>query len=357
MFSLIITVISIALVAALALATLYYGGTAYSQAQANAKVSQIKNQAQQLLGAADLFYANKGRWPLTTQELVDERFLKSIPVAQTAMREALADASEWTMAVPEVPVFLLSTDIPEACRGINQDNLGQRGILTEPVQGALFQCYGQSLSTLTTVVSRNARFLEDAATTSGSTIEGVVLRTGPTPPENDVAWLVRPSAPEVASASSAAGGPGTTEPPAVVQTVTLGSSVLPGGTLGLNYNFDLKPLLQASGPAVNFSEVTWELLSGSVPGLTVIDGVLGGAPTSAQAQGTAAIRATYRGVSAEQAYSLGVTAGSPIATVSGSLNRSVFAGFQNLVGNTITIRNTGSGGAAGDGGHGTCGRI
>jgi hypothetical protein len=103
----------------LALATLYYGGTAYSQAQANAKVSQIKNQAQQLLGAADLFYANKGRWPLTTQELVDERFLKSIPVAQTAMREALADASEWTMAVPEVPVFLLSTGIPEACRGIN----------------------------------------------------------------------------------------------------------------------------------------------------------------------------------------------------------------------------------------------
>ena len=51
MFSLIITIISIALVAALALATIYYGGSAFNKGSADAKASQFINEGQQLTGA------------------------------------------------------------------------------------------------------------------------------------------------------------------------------------------------------------------------------------------------------------------------------------------------------------------
>lgn len=51
MFSLIITIISIALVAALALATIYYGGSAFNKGSSEAKASQLINEGQQINGA------------------------------------------------------------------------------------------------------------------------------------------------------------------------------------------------------------------------------------------------------------------------------------------------------------------
>lgn len=54
MFSLIITIISIALVAALALATIYYGGSAFTRGGDAAKASQLINEGQQLQGARTL---------------------------------------------------------------------------------------------------------------------------------------------------------------------------------------------------------------------------------------------------------------------------------------------------------------
>lgn len=58
MFSLIITIISIALVAALALATIYYGGTAFNKGSAAAVASQLINEGQQINGAVALFRAD-----------------------------------------------------------------------------------------------------------------------------------------------------------------------------------------------------------------------------------------------------------------------------------------------------------
>ena len=57
MFSLIITVVSIALVALLAIATIYYGGTVYSNYTASAEASTLTNQASQLYAGA-LLYRN-----------------------------------------------------------------------------------------------------------------------------------------------------------------------------------------------------------------------------------------------------------------------------------------------------------
>jgi hypothetical protein len=58
MFSLIITIISIALVAALALATLYYGGSAFNKGSAGATAARIINEGQQINGAVQLARAD-----------------------------------------------------------------------------------------------------------------------------------------------------------------------------------------------------------------------------------------------------------------------------------------------------------
>lgn len=57
MFSLIITIISIALVAALAVASVYYGGNVFQQSTAKAQASTLVAQAQQI-AAANTLYAN-----------------------------------------------------------------------------------------------------------------------------------------------------------------------------------------------------------------------------------------------------------------------------------------------------------
>lgn len=58
MFSLIITIISIALVAALALATIYYGGTAFNKGSDQATASRFINEGQQVNGAVAMAKAD-----------------------------------------------------------------------------------------------------------------------------------------------------------------------------------------------------------------------------------------------------------------------------------------------------------
>jgi type II secretory pathway pseudopilin PulG len=56
MFSLIITIISIALVAALAVATIYYGGTAFTTGSTKAQAAGLVSSAQQIAGAEVLYF-------------------------------------------------------------------------------------------------------------------------------------------------------------------------------------------------------------------------------------------------------------------------------------------------------------
>jgi type II secretory pathway pseudopilin PulG len=60
MFQLIVAVISIALVAALALASIFYGGEAFTRGQLKAQVTTMINQAQQISGANTLYKNDKG---------------------------------------------------------------------------------------------------------------------------------------------------------------------------------------------------------------------------------------------------------------------------------------------------------
>lgn len=80
MFSLIITIISIALVAALAVASVYYGGNAFSQGTAKANASALVAQAQQI-AAANTLYANDNSGVLAadTATLKTGGYLASVP--------------------------------------------------------------------------------------------------------------------------------------------------------------------------------------------------------------------------------------------------------------------------------------
>lgn len=86
MFSLIITIISIALVAALAVATIYYGGDAFNKNGTRAKAVKVVNAGQQINGAIEVYKAQKGTVPASLDDLVTNNMLKSIP------------AGDWTMA-------------------------------------------------------------------------------------------------------------------------------------------------------------------------------------------------------------------------------------------------------------------
>lgn len=87
MFQLIVAVISIALIAALAIASIFYGGDAFTKSSEKANVTTLINQAQQIAGASALYKTDRGV-AITTgtgedpvQVLVDGGFLAQAPAA------------------------------------------------------------------------------------------------------------------------------------------------------------------------------------------------------------------------------------------------------------------------------------
>lgn len=99
MFSLIITIISIALVAALALATLYYGGSAFNKGSTGATAARLINEGQQINGAVQIAKADAAAGSISAvpEALADlatadatsgESYLAQVPAGWTG---ALAD--------------------------------------------------------------------------------------------------------------------------------------------------------------------------------------------------------------------------------------------------------------------------
>ena len=101
MFSLIITIISIALVAALAVATIYYGGSAFTNGSAKAAASTVVAHAQQITGANTL-YANDNNGTFNavitgTGSLVAGGYLASAPaIPANVTSEAISTSNLFT---------------------------------------------------------------------------------------------------------------------------------------------------------------------------------------------------------------------------------------------------------------------
>lgn len=228
MFSLIITSISIALVAALALATLYYGGDAFNQGRADAAASKILNQGQQLLGAADLFRANMGRYPDNVAELVSDDYLKTIPVAQaTALQAAMAAGEAWGMPRARVPVFVLPATEASPCKRVNHRAYGMDGILPRAHDSLATQCYGPTTDTadLTTVVAKSGAYLREAALANHTSLPTAdVYPEGTALPAADAegAWTARPGE-ALAAETPAASPPDGTDAAACLTFTTSGA--------------------------------------------------------------------------------------------------------------------------------------
>lgn len=71
MFQLIVAVISIALIAALAIASIFYGGDAFTKSSEKANVTTLINQGQQIAGAAALYKTDNAGFPAAIADLND----------------------------------------------------------------------------------------------------------------------------------------------------------------------------------------------------------------------------------------------------------------------------------------------
>ena len=89
MFSLIISIISIALVAALAAATVYFGGSAFNKGADDALASTFINGAQQINGAFSIAASSNDAAVSTVSTLTGE-YLQQIPSINGTVLDSLA---------------------------------------------------------------------------------------------------------------------------------------------------------------------------------------------------------------------------------------------------------------------------
>ncbi|WP_075881810.1 hypothetical protein [Vreelandella massiliensis] len=109
MFSLIITIISIALVGALAVASIYYGGDAFSQGTGKASVTALVNQYQQIKGAADLYHIENMSAPTDISDLTTE-YLETQPDPSEYA------SGDWEISSGDISLSGIETDL---CTYIN----------------------------------------------------------------------------------------------------------------------------------------------------------------------------------------------------------------------------------------------
>jgi hypothetical protein len=147
MFSLIITIISIALVAALALATLYYGGSAFNKGSAEANASKIINEGQQINGAVQLFRADIANGTLTPatknpdatvggasdinlKDVVSAKYLQQLPASFSGEEAVLVDST----ATGFKGLVKTAAVDGEVCKAVNT----KAGIATTPADETAF---------------------------------------------------------------------------------------------------------------------------------------------------------------------------------------------------------------------------
>lgn len=116
MFNLIVTIISIALVAVLAIASIYYGGSAFNKGADEATVARIINEGSQIKGAAQLYSLdNGGSAPADIDVLlVDKKYLNGKPAGNWNVSAQYAISPVGSTATPAEAAAALSQ-----CNAIN----------------------------------------------------------------------------------------------------------------------------------------------------------------------------------------------------------------------------------------------
>jgi hypothetical protein len=225
MFSLVITIISIALVAALALATIYYGGTAFNKSSSSATATRIVSESQQILNAMELYKVDHGVWPTRAQLLNPDAngvtYLKAWPGDVAALtglgQTALASGIVWTMIDGHPTVkYAVGVDL-SVCKAVNQLNRGDSGIMNVLSTNYATQCYDSGSSSFVVVATKDASSLAVVDPTPGK----VVSTPAPTDAASPI-WSIPPGE---------TSNPTPPGPPS-------GGGGTPGGTLAVTAVYD-----------------------------------------------------------------------------------------------------------------------
>ena len=147
MSNLIITIIAIALGAAVVLASMYSGGSAMTQGAAKSAATAVLNQAQQISGAATMFANDHGGTAITaTTDLVNGNYLKALPKVPTSLNK-YAPVQDWTLDTTN-KLITAAADSAEICLQIEkQRDAGSVGVPTTNAAGGAFGCYGAASGT------------------------------------------------------------------------------------------------------------------------------------------------------------------------------------------------------------------
>jgi len=136
MFQLIVAVISIALVAALAIASIYYGGSAFSSSSLRANVVTLVNAGQQISGAQALYKTDYGVAGTMVQLKESANYLSSEPGKSPIVKKVDGVSVDWTLATV--------SGSPVAQIGIvdNADNSVCAEVLRQAGSNGQFFCEG-----------------------------------------------------------------------------------------------------------------------------------------------------------------------------------------------------------------------
>lgn len=134
MFQLIVAVIAIALVIALTLASIFYGGEAFTRSSLKANVAALVNQAQQISGAHTLYKTDKAKKADAIIDLKNGGYLAEIPNAPKIVE---TDA-EWALnsAGTYVEIALPAAGLTEVKEAVENNGAGS---IDDTVTPALFQ--------------------------------------------------------------------------------------------------------------------------------------------------------------------------------------------------------------------------
>lgn len=97
MFSLIIAIIGVLLIAAIAVSCLFFGGSAFTQGGAGAAAAQVLDESQQILSAVEAYKVdNASNLPTSMQDLIDNKYLNSAPASSWSFAQDVVTSTTLT---------------------------------------------------------------------------------------------------------------------------------------------------------------------------------------------------------------------------------------------------------------------
>lgn len=282
MFSLVIALASLLLVALLLLASIFYLGESTKNARASGLASTLMNQAHQISGGLHLYYVDHGEYPPDLATMMTQDYLRDIPdpppglLAQPLPQlieaaHAQAPTPPWEMLVPGRPTFLVREAVGEdVCRELNFRYRASDAIYRKVDNKSFAQCFGELGGPFTFIVGTTTGYGDMA-------LAGTVLEYNES--HDPKLPVVTPETPGNTLVAEATRGDEITP--------ALAATDLPAATRGTEYYFDFTSLL-SGGETLDedaLASTTWSIAAhSSLPaGLSLgLDGVLFGIPDNTE---------------------------------------------------------------------------